>query len=410
LTRRDFILRSAALGISLPTLSAILAACGGDQDAAGEVLIGTPSSPVTQPLFDDNPVIASGTAPEAGPLRVYNWSDYINPDTIPVAEEALGVDIEVTTYFNEEEAIQKLISGEVSFDVWFPVAQSIPKVVAGKLIQPLNHDYLPNLVNVWPQLQNPFYDQGSLYSVPYVVYQTGIAWRTDHVDDADVMEVANPWDVFWNDKYRGITGLYDDFRETLYMVMLRNGVADPAVATEAEINAAADGLVELIDLMDIRYTIDGVYSGMPEDRFGLHLAWSGDTVATPFYFPEDADPSVMRYVWPANVGDSVKSSIANDTIAVLRGAQKPVLAHQFLNFMLDENNALENFGWVGYQPPQNGLDVDTLVADEWVPDYLSSAIVLPEDFDNPRAVVPTQLSAAQEALMLDAWSKAQSGG
>lgn len=203
-------MRSAALGVSLPTLSAILAACGGDEGTAGEVLIATPSNPVTQPLFDDNPAIASGLAPEAGPLRVYNWTDYINPDTVPVAEEALGVDIEVTTYFNEEEAIQKLISGEVSFDVWFPVAQSIPKVVAGKLIQPLNHDYLPNLTNVWPQLQSPFYDLGSLYSVPYVVYQTGIAWRTDHVDDADVLDLANPWDVFWNDKYRGITGLYDD--------------------------------------------------------------------------------------------------------------------------------------------------------------------------------------------------------
>jgi spermidine/putrescine transport system substrate-binding protein len=409
LSRRDFILRSAALGVSLPTLSAILAACGGDEEAGGEVLIGTPSSPVTQPLFDNNPAIESGLPAETGPLRVYNWEAYISPDIIPVAEEALGVDIELSTFFNEEEAIQKLTSGELNFDVWFPTAQSVPKSVAGRLLQPLNHDYIPNLANVWPQLASPFYDQGSLYSVPYTVYQTGIAWRTDMVDSADVEGLDNPWNVFWNPAYNGIAGLYDDFRETLYMAMFRNGVIDPPQATEAEITAAADSLVELIDLMNIRYSIDGTYTGIPEGRFGLHEAWSGDVVATPFYFPEGEDPTVMRYLWPVRSAGSARGLIANDTLAVLRGAEHPVLAHQFLNFMLDETNALENFGWNGYQPPQNGLDVDLLVADEWVPEYLSSAVVTPEDFDNDRAVVAIQIPAAQEALLLDAWTRVQTG-
>ena len=132
-------------------------------------------------------------------------------------------------------------------------------------------------------------------------------------------------------------------------------------------------------------------------------------VATPSYFPEGSDPTVMRYLWPVRSGSSARGLIANDTLSVLKGAAHPVLAHQFINFMLDEANALENFGWNGYQPPQNGLDVNFLVEDEWVPDYLSSAIVLPEDFDNPRAVVAVQIPAEQEALLLDAWSRVKGG-
>ncbi len=399
-----------ALGISLPSIAAILAACGGGEDAVAELAIGTPASPVTQPLFDDNPAIASGMPPEAGPLRLYNWADYINPDTIPAAEEALGVEIELTTYFNEEEALQKLLAGELNFDVWFPTGQSVPKVVAGKLIQPLNQDYLPNLSNVWPQLSNPFYDQGSQYTVPYVVYTTGIGWRTDLVDDADVLELENPWDVFWNTKYKGITGLYDDYRETLYMAMMRNGVTNPAVASAEEVDAAAEDLIELVETMAIRYTIDGTYAGIPEGRFGLHEAWSGDVVASQGYFPEGGDPAVLRYVWPAAVGEGVRASIANDCLAVLKGATNPVLAHQFLNFMLDEGNAMENFSWNGYQPPQNGVDVETLVADEWVPENVSAAVVRPEDFETDRAVVPTQLAPDQEAILLDAWARVQAGG
>lgn len=409
-TRRQFIGRAMALGISLPSIAAILAACGGGEDAVAELAIGTPASPVTQPLFDDNPVIASGMPPEAGPLRVYNWTDYLNPDTLPAAEEALGVTIELTTFFNEEEALAKLLSGEVNFDVWFPAAESVPKVVAGKLLQPLNHDYLPNLANVWPQLADPFYDKGSLYTVPYVVWTTGIAWRTDLVDDADVIEIDNPWDVFWNPKYKGITGLYDDFRETLYMALFRNGVANPSVATAAELEGAADALIELVETMSIRYTIDGTYDGIPNERFGLHEAWSGDAVNAQYYFPEGGDPSLLRYHWPAASGTGIRAGIANDCLTVLRGAQNPVLAHQFLNFMLDEGNAIENFGWTGYLPPQSGLDVDTLVVDEWIPENLSTAVVRPEDFEADLAVVPTQLPAEQEALFIDAWTRVQTGG
>ncbi len=409
-TRREFLWRASALGLSLPTMSAILAACGGgDDEVAAEVIIGSPSSPVTQTLFDDNQAIASGLSPETGPLKIYNWADYINPDTVVAAEEALGVDIELTTYFNEEEALQKLISGEVQFDVFFPVASTIAKVVAGKIIQPINHDYLPNLANVWNQLADPYYDKGSAYSVPYTVYQTGIAWRTDQVDSADV-ESANPYDVFWNPKYKGKTGLYDDFRETLTMSLFRAGSTDPKASSQAQIDAAADSLVELVDLMGIRFSIDGAYAGIPEGRYGLHMAWSGDIVAAPYYFPLDGDPSVTRYLWPAHSSGTVKGNIANDTITVLRGAESPVLAHQFLDFMLNEDNALENFGWNGYQPPQKGLDVNLLVADEWVPEYLASAVVLPEDFDNPRGDVPIQLGAEKEKMWLDAWAKVQAGG
>lgn len=412
-TRRDFISRAGALGIAVPLMPSLLAACADrEQDAGADLAIGTPANPVQQPLFEDNQAIASGLEPEAGPLRVYNWADYINPETLPIAEEALGVDIEVTTFFNEEEAISKMSSGEVSFDVWFPTSQRIPVAVAGSLIQPLNLDYIPNLETyVWPSLANPYYDQGSRYSVPYVVYTTGIGWRTDMVDSADIEGQANPYDVFWNEKYNGTMGLLDSFTDTIPMTLFRNGVEDPSKATEAELRAAGDSLIELINLMGVRYTIDGAYVGIPEGRFGLHMAWSGDLVNSQYYWPEDADISVTRYNWPGKSdGSTVNGMISNDTMTVPKNAERPVLAHNFINFMLDEANALENFGWLGYQPPQVGLDTDTLVADEWVPDFLASAIVGPEDFAGDSVWVQGPLDPDTEKAWSDQWNRATSGG
>jgi spermidine/putrescine transport system substrate-binding protein len=411
-TRRDFLQRAAVLGIAVPVLPSILAACG-DRGGSegGELLVGTPSNPVEQPLFDDNTAIESGLEAEEGPLQIYNWADYISPDIIPVAEEALGVEIEIATFFNEEEALSRLASGEVSYDVWFPTSQRVAVAVAGGLIQPLNHDYLPNLSNVWPQLADPYYDQGSRYTVPYVTYTTGIAWRNDMADSADIEGQANPWEVFWNPKYAGLLGLYDSFTDTIAMALFRNGVADPSQASQADLQAAGDALVELIDLVDVRYTIDGAYVGIPEGRFALHHAWSGDLVNSQYYWPEDADTTVTRYLWPASAeGSTVNGPISNDTMAIPIDAQRPVLAHQFINFMLDENNSLENFGWMGYQPPQVNLTPAYLIENEWVADFLESALVTPEDFERDTAWVQGPLDAETEALWSDQWTRATSGG
>ena len=144
---------------------------------------------------------------------------------------------------------------------------------------------------------------------------------------------------------------------------------------------------------------------------GLHQAWSGDIINSQYYFPEDGDPSVIRYAWPARIeGTSVKGAISSDTMAIPFGAQRPVLAHKFINFMLDEANALLNFEWLGYQPPQVGIDADLLIADGWVPDFLEPGIVREEDFELDTSWVQGQLDLATETLWADQWNRVKSGG
>ena len=60
-SRRDFLRRSLAAGVALPTASAILAACSDDgtapPDSGGEDTVprfGTQESPATLQLYDDN--------------------------------------------------------------------------------------------------------------------------------------------------------------------------------------------------------------------------------------------------------------------------------------------------------------------------------------------------------------------
>ena len=388
----------------------VLAGCGsaGSSSSAAQVVVGSREDPAKQPLYDDNPMIESGLEPEKGPLRVYNWADYVYQRVLKDFAKEFDVEVELTTFYNLEEATRKLRTGKVGFDVFVPTAEIVPKFVAGKLLQPLNHDYLPNLgKNVWPMLSNPYYDQGSRYTVPYTVYLTGIGWRTDMVS-ADIPAMDNPWEAFWDPEYKGIAGLYDDYRETVGVGMYRNGITDINGDKTGDLAASRDSLVELTDLVDIRYTIDGAYAKLPEGVFGIHHAWSGDMVNAPYYMPKGGDPSVLRFVWPPKAQGGAGGYVSNDSLAVLKDAEHPVLAHMFLNYMLDNKVSIKNFSWNAYQPPIKSLNPDTLVSDGTIRENLASTVIEQADFEMGQT--PQQLTPEQDKRWLEAWSRVQQGG
>src|ERR687895_1034795 len=81
MSRREVLRLMAGMAVA----GGLLAGCGsggGGSSSASRLAIGTRENPVEQPLFDDIPRIESGLEPEDGPLRVYNWADYINPEVL----------------------------------------------------------------------------------------------------------------------------------------------------------------------------------------------------------------------------------------------------------------------------------------------------------------------------------------
>ena len=145
------------------------------------------------PIYPDNPRIPSGMEPEGGPLQLYNWAEYLNPAVVKSFEKKYGVGVELSTFSTVDEAIAKLASGAVGYDVFVPTQPYIALLVAGKIIQPLNLTYVPNLRReVWRSLQSPWYDVGSRYTVPYTIFSTGIAWRNDFLPDYDPSKLRQP--------------------------------------------------------------------------------------------------------------------------------------------------------------------------------------------------------------------------
>ena len=57
-----------------------------------------------------------------------------------------------------------------------------------------------------------------------------------------------------------------------------------------------------------------------------------------------------------------------------------MLAHLFLDYMLDLPVALTNIGFNGYMQPIEGVTAEKLIELQYLPKALESTVVLPENF------------------------------
>ena len=142
------------------------------------------------------------------------------------------------------------------------------------------------------------------------------------------------------------------------MAMLRRGLTDVNTTDETVIRQAGADLRELTDLMNIKVNIEG-YKDVPEGVTHVAHTWSGDMLGRRLLVPAGGH----RCVECSDGGTRADGVgvVNNDCMAVLANAKNPVLAHLYINYLLDKANAELNFEWLGYLPPIKGLDAEYLI-------------------------------------------------
>lgn len=396
---RRSLLKGTLAGLALGPL---LQSCGDPVAFSGVERIPAPDDPVRWDLSDRHEIIESGLVPEPGStLRIYNYADYLSPRVLKDFEKKYDVDIRLSTFNDADEALTKIATGDLAFDLYFPGYDSLGRLVTGDLLRPLNQDYLTNTPNLWPGFRDPWYDLGGLYTRVYTIYSTGIGWRTDRVAE-EIGDRDNPYDVFWDTAHRGDLAILDDWHTAMGMVLLRND-RDLNSTDEGDIALVREQLLELGDTMDPQVTI-GQYTDLPGGKYGLSQMWSGDAINTQYYLPDDVPVDVMRYWFPDGGGGGVD----NDLVVCLAQGRNPVAAHVFINDLLDEGIAETNFGFTGYQPPLTAFTPDTLVADGYVPENLGRAVVTEEDFRTGEPLL--QLPAITDVEYHRIWQEFKAGG
>ena len=147
-------------------------------------------------------------------------------------------------------------------------------------------------------------------------WTTGVAYDTAKVDGA-----LDSWDALWDPQYSGKLAMLDDYREVFSAALFRLGF-DINTTDDAQLDQALALLQQQKPLLRTYSTDDiGVLSS--GDAWIMH-AWGADV----YQVQEERD--TVTYYLPKEGG--VRGS---DTMVLLAGAQHPVAAHLFMNFMLD---------------------------------------------------------------------------
>jgi spermidine/putrescine transport system substrate-binding protein len=401
LSRRAALQRGAAAALLAGGAGSLLDACAPFLTGGATVPLPRPGNPVSWPT-DENKPIKDGLDIEPGAtLQIFNWVAYLNQACVNAFAKKYKCKVVVTTFNTMDEALSKLRSG-LSFDVFMGVTVDVlGQLIESKLIQPLNHSYLPNITQAWSDFTNPFYDQGWKYTVPYTIYTTGVSWRKDLVHE-NPYAMANGYTMPWNPKYKGKIAILDDYREGISLGLMKNGIFNLNATRKGQIDLSRQSLQDLRSLVNVHID-NNDFTEIPDGQTWIHTAWSGDMAAAPSYMPKGVPVEVVGYWFPTDG----RGPVANDTNTVLRSAKNPVLAHAFLNYMMDLHNVLENISWNGYMQPLTQVTPQRLVTEKILPPSLMSTAVLPSYFR--RGVAELQLPVDVDALWQQAWLVVSNG-
>lgn len=76
-------------------------------------------------------------------LHIYNWSDYIAPDTVANFEKETGINVIYDVFDSNEVLEGKLMAGSTGFDLVVPSASFLERQLTAGVFQPLDKSKLP---------------------------------------------------------------------------------------------------------------------------------------------------------------------------------------------------------------------------------------------------------------------------
>src|ERR1700682_3232878 len=109
-------------------------------------------------------------------LHLYNWNNYIAPETVKRFEDFCKCEVVQTYYSDNEELLAKLAAGAKGYDILVPTSNVIQALIKGSQIKPIDKAQLPNLKNIDPAYLNTPFDADNKYSVPYAMSLTVIGY------------------------------------------------------------------------------------------------------------------------------------------------------------------------------------------------------------------------------------------
>lgn len=283
-------------------------------------------------------VIGAATAQESGVLNVYNWADYISPDTIQNFEKETGIKVRYDVFDSNEALHAKLVAGNSGYDVVVPGSHFAKQQIEAGLLQKLDKSKLPNLKNLDPAIQSQLakMDPGNEYLVDWLWGYTTVGINVDKVKQAlgtaDLPE--NVWDLVFNPEYvsklkKCGVAILDSASEVLPIALNYIG-KDPYSKDQADY-AEAGKMLKAVRPHVTRFVGSGsdYIDQMAKGRLCVVLGWSGDIMIASNRAVESKTKQNVKVLVPKSGG-----LLFFDVMAIPKDAKNVENAHKWIDYIM----------------------------------------------------------------------------
>jgi putrescine transport system substrate-binding protein len=354
-------------------------------------------------------VLLGGARAEEKQLHIYNWSDYIAPDTITNFEKETGIAVTYDVYDGNEVLEAKLLAGHSGYDIVVPSASPFMarQITAGAYL-PLDKGKLPNLANLDPALVAlaAVADPGNAHGVPYLWSATGIGYNVAMLERAlggpaagatprDSLALLFDSTIAAKLARCGIE-LLDTPQEVIPAALAYLGI-DPTSRELADLDRAVALLDEVRPFVR-RFHSSQYINDLAAGDICIALGYSGDVIQARNRAQEAESGVEIAFRVPR---EGAQMSI--DMLAIPVDAPHPDNAHQFIDYILRPETIAAITNSVSYPNPNRA----------------ATAFVMPEIRDDPGIYPPDTVRRlfymdrpaphAYERARMRAWNRMKSG-
>ncbi len=275
-------------------------------------------------------------------LHLYNWNNYIGDATLARFAAACGCRVRQDYYSDNEEMLAKLEAGAEGYDLLVPTGNAVESLIRRAALRPIDRERLPHFANLKREFLDPWFDPGNRYSVPYATSITLLGFNADRMRALGLP--TDSWALIFEpeclEKIKGKVTVLNSQRELMAAAMRYLGHSvqerDPAKWE------AAKRLILRAKPWWATFSNSTYIKDLAIGNIWVAHGYSNDM----FRAREDAKaagrPFAIGFATPQE-----GAVLAVDSFVLHRSGRRPDLAHRFIDFMLEGENAADVSNLIG---------------------------------------------------------------
>lgn len=391
-------MRLRPLAALAAALTLALAACGGQSDSTSN------NAAADSTAEPGSAATASAPPADAGVLNIYNWSDYITPETLERFTRETGIKVVYDVYDSDEVLEAKLVTGNSGYDLVFPSLPFAQRHIAAGLYGQLDASKLPSRGNLYPDIVAAVAataDPGNAYLVPYMWGTTGLGFNVAKVRERLGDVPLDTWSILFDPANAakladcGIS-VIDESQEAFAAALLHAG-RDPNGASPEDIEVVRAAFAAIRP--HIRYFHSSKYiEDLANGEICLAVGYNGDVLQAAARAEEVGNGVEIGFAIPR---EGAMRWV--DSMAIPSDAPNRDNAHRFIEFMLQPDVIAPISDYVNYANANKAAT--PLVAAS----VREDAGVYPGDEVLARLVSPQTLPEDLNRARVRAWTSIKSG-